>query len=337
MQPEGFSSVKRTNVTNKTEVHQVWHKRGKCPNGTIPIRRTAENLHNSSKDEPPSTCPLIHYAGIRADEHVLGARADINIWRIPRVMKNEWFLCSIKIISRMSSFIQYGWMEGPSLYNDHGETRLFVRSVDPRSGRDCFNLMCLGFVQVSDRLALGASLSPLSKYNGVQYDIPFQIHKDARTGIWWALYNEAVLGYWPMELLPVEFQGLSAWWGGEVCDRQNYGRHTRTTMGTGAYCFQGVGRCTYIHGMEVMDERRQWTTPHMVHTHLRPIDDPHFSYMVKWYNAGDHTLSAYFGGPGWFRPKALPRERIWRQPNPYRIDPYKISATHISLEEVHAI
>ncbi|KAF0896728.1 hypothetical protein E2562_027255 [Oryza meyeriana var. granulata] len=341
MQPTGsFSSTSRTNnATNGTEVHQVWHKSGKCPNGTIPIRRSSQHaiyLHSSATDEQPNrSCSVIHHAGIQADGHVLGARADINIWRLRRVMKDEWSLNSVKIISSMDSFIQYGWMASPFIYGDDSKTRLFIRSVDRRSGRDCFNLMCPGFIQVSSHLALGATLTPLSKYMGVQYDISFQIHKDSKTGSWWALYNGAALGYWPPESLPASFHGLSAWWGGEVCDKRvdGAGNQTSTMMGNGRYILGGRGTCVYVSGMEVMDttRRRRWMAPpaHCV----RQSSVYYVVSTYKKYNASDGMLSAYYGGPGMRRPvfydrRPVPHSRMGhsRSPSP-REDPYKITSS----------
>lgn len=41
----------------------------------------------------------------------------------------------------------------------------------------CYNLKCPGFVQISKKFALGAGISPVSKYNGQQFDIILSIRK----------------------------------------------------------------------------------------------------------------------------------------------------------------
>jgi len=42
--PEGFSFDESNNISSnsKPEITQPWHSKGRCPEGTIPIRRTKE-------------------------------------------------------------------------------------------------------------------------------------------------------------------------------------------------------------------------------------------------------------------------------------------------------
>lgn len=41
----------------------------------------------------------------------------------------------------------------------------------------CYNLLCSGFVQTSNRIAIGAAISPRSSYRGGQFDISIMIWK----------------------------------------------------------------------------------------------------------------------------------------------------------------
>jgi len=41
----------------------------------------------------------------------------------------------------------------------------------------CYNLLCPGFVQTNKNIALGAAISPISSYNGDQFDITLLIWK----------------------------------------------------------------------------------------------------------------------------------------------------------------
>jgi hypothetical protein len=41
----------------------------------------------------------------------------------------------------------------------------------------CYNLFCSGFVQTSNRIAVGAAISPISSYNGRQFDVTILIWK----------------------------------------------------------------------------------------------------------------------------------------------------------------
>jgi hypothetical protein len=45
----------------------------------------------------------------------------------------------------------------------------------------CYNLFCSGFVQTSNRIAVGAAISPISSYNGRQFDVTILIWKVPRT------------------------------------------------------------------------------------------------------------------------------------------------------------
>lgn len=48
---------------------------------------------------------------------------------------------------------------------------------DAYQATGCYNLLCSGFVQTNNRIAIGAAISPTSSYNGGQYDISIMIWK----------------------------------------------------------------------------------------------------------------------------------------------------------------
>lgn len=41
----------------------------------------------------------------------------------------------------------------------------------------CYNLLCSGFVQTNNKIAIGAAISPRSSYNGRQFDIGVTVWK----------------------------------------------------------------------------------------------------------------------------------------------------------------
>jgi len=45
------------------------------------------------------------------------------------------------------------------------------------NNQGCFNLLCQGFVQVTDKVALGGPITPLSVYNGPNYEIVIKVFK----------------------------------------------------------------------------------------------------------------------------------------------------------------
>lgn len=48
---------------------------------------------------------------------------------------------------------------------------------DAYQATGCYNLLCSGFVQTNNRIAIGAAISPTSSYNGGQFDISLLVWK----------------------------------------------------------------------------------------------------------------------------------------------------------------
>lgn len=55
--------------------------------------------------------------------------------------------------------------------------KLACMQSDAYQATGCYNLLCSGFVQTTSKIAIGASISPLSSYNAKQYDITILIWK----------------------------------------------------------------------------------------------------------------------------------------------------------------
>lgn len=53
----------------------------------------------------------------------------------------------------------------------------YFSQSDAYQATGCYNLLCSGFVQTNNRIAIGAAISPTSSYNGGQYDISIMIWK----------------------------------------------------------------------------------------------------------------------------------------------------------------
>lgn len=52
-----------------------------------------------------------------------------------------------------------------------------ILQSDAYQATGCYNLLCSGFVQTNNRIAIGAAISPTSSYNGGQFDISLVIWK----------------------------------------------------------------------------------------------------------------------------------------------------------------
>lgn len=51
------------------------------------------------------------------------------------------------------------------------------KQTDAYKATGCYNMLCSGFVQTSRRVAIGVAISPISSYDGGQFDISVLIWK----------------------------------------------------------------------------------------------------------------------------------------------------------------
>ncbi|KAL5657185.1 hypothetical protein ACJX0J_030348, partial [Zea mays] len=202
--PEGLyddtkSSIGSNNAGERPML-QMWHRNGRCPEGTVPIRRTKKDdlLRASSvrrygrkrhtAPNPLSVDPNMLSEGghqhaiayVQGDKYY-GAKATINVWEPKIQQANEFSLSQLWILG--GSFgedlnsIEAGWQVSPDLYGDNN-TRLFTYwTSDAYQATGCYNMLCSGFIQINSEVAMGASIFPISNYAGSQYDISILIWK----------------------------------------------------------------------------------------------------------------------------------------------------------------
>ncbi|KAL2227828.1 uncharacterized protein LOC105161161 [Sesamum indicum] len=307
-------------------VRQTWHQDGRrCPKGTVPIRRStvhdvlrAKSLYDFGKKKSRYTPPA---AGRRPEapdvvsgnghEHaiayttgsgeVYGAKATINVWD-PRIeVVNEFSLSQIWVLS--GSFdgsdlnsIEAGWQVSPELYGD-STPRLFTYwTSDAYQATGCYNLLCSGFVQTTNEIAIGAAISPLSSFDGNQYDITILIWKDPNLGNWWMGFGENTLvGYWPTEIFShLADRATMVEWGGEVVNSRANGHHTSTQMGSGHFPEEGFAKASYFRNLEIVDSDNSLSSAHDISTLAENTNCYNIksSYNNEW---GTHF---YYGGPG---------------------------------------
>ncbi|MCO5585693.1 hypothetical protein L7F22_039629 [Adiantum nelumboides] len=334
------SSPPRHRIRRPIALPQTWHHHGRCPSGTIPVRRTSEDdlmrwaasssaptAYGKKTHKPPRTRsssranrahavddPLasiyINGDGSGGHEHaiayvekddVYGASAVVGVWTPWVETSNEFSLSQIWILGGTFdndlNSIEAGWQVSPELYGD-GRPRLFIYwTADGYEATGCYNLLCSGFVQTSDTVAIGAAISPVSRVGSSQYQIEIMIWKDPKQGNWWMAFEGShIVGYWPAEL----FSHLSNYaanmveWGGEVVNSRPNGRHTGTQMGSGHFADGGFGAASFFHSLQVVDSSNN----------LQPISDvrtlaenPH-CYDIKSMQDPTWGTAFYFGGPG---------------------------------------
>ncbi|KAJ6697327.1 hypothetical protein OIU85_003676 [Salix viminalis] len=241
----------------------------------------------------------IAYTGLL--EEVYGAKATINVWDPTIQAVNEFSLSQIWILS--GSFngpdlnsIEAGWQVSPELYGD-SRPRLFTYwTSDSYQATGCYNLLCAGFVQTHSRIAIGASISPLSSYTGNQYDISILIWKDPKLGNWWMSFGDGTLvGYWPAELFThLAKHATMVEWGGEVVNSRADGKHTATQMGSGHFAEDGFGKASYFRNLEIVDSDNSLSSARSISTMAENTNcyNIQSSYSNEW---GTHF---YYGGPG---------------------------------------
>ncbi|GJN09928.1 hypothetical protein PR202_ga27982 [Eleusine coracana subsp. coracana] len=308
---EAKSSIGSSNAGEKPML-QLWHQNGRCPEGTVPIRRTKKDdllrassirrygrkRHNAPN--PMSVDPNMLSEGGHQGDKYYGAKATINVWEPKIQQANEFSLSQLWILG--GSFgedlnsIEAGWQVSPDLYGDNN-TRLFTYwTSDAYQATGCYNVLCSGFIQINSEIAMGASIFPISNYGGSQYDISILIWKDPKEGNWWMQFGKQyVLGYWPSFLFSYLADSASMIeWGGEVVNSEPDGTHTSTQMGSGHFPEEGFGKASYFKNIQVVDSSNQLSAPKGVGTFTEQSN----CYNVQNGNNGEWGTYFYYGGPG---------------------------------------
>ncbi|KAM0009135.1 putative neprosin [Helianthus debilis subsp. tardiflorus] len=298
---------------NRSENYQLWSLSGEsCPEGTIPIRRTSEQdilRANSIRRFGRKARPIRRDTSSYGHEHAVGyvsgnkyygAKASINVWA-PRVANRyEFSLSQMWVIS--GSFgndlntIEAGWQVSPELYGDNYPRFFTYWTTDAYQTTGCYNLLCSGFIQTNNRIAIGAAISPRSVYNGGQFDITLLIWKDPKHGNWWLEFGSGTLvGYWPASLFThLRDHASMVQFGGEIVNSRASGSHTLTQMGSGHFSGQGFGKASYFRNMQVVD----WGNNLIPLSGFKILADHPNCYDIRGGSNRVWGNYFYYGGPG---------------------------------------
>ncbi|KAI9168889.1 hypothetical protein LWI28_003388 [Acer negundo] len=298
----------------RSEDFQLWSFSGEsCPEGTIPIRRTTEeDMLRASSVRRFGRKPRRHVrrdtnsnghehaVGYVSGDQYYGAKASINVWAPKVANQYEFSLSQMWVIS--GSFgddlntIEAGWQVSPELYGDNYPRFFTYWTTDAYQATGCYNLLCSGFVQTNNRVAIGAAISPTSGYNGGQFDISLLVWKDPKHGNWWLEFGSGVLvGYWPSFLFThLRDHASMVQFGGEVVNSRPSGFHTSTQMGSGHFAGEGFGKASYFRNLQVVD----WDNNLIPLSNLRVLADHPNCYDIQ---GGINRVWGnyfYYGGPG---------------------------------------
>ncbi|WVZ91594.1 hypothetical protein U9M48_037744 [Paspalum notatum var. saurae] len=316
---------------------QTWHHGGHCPRGTVAIRRTtAQDVLRAAslsrfgrKKKKRKRRAVAAAAAAAADapdvvtgnghEHAIaytaaqqqqqvtyyyGAKATINVWDPAIQESNGFSLSQMWILS--GSFngsdlnsIEAGWQVSPELYGD-SRPRLFTYwTSDAYEATGCYNALCPGFVQTSSRIAMGASISPVSSPGGAQYDMTLLVWKDPKLGNWWLSYGDQLVGYWPAQLFThLSDHATMVEWGGEVVDTRPGGVHTATQMGSGRFAADGFARASYFRNLETVDADNSLAEVPVDAIQTLAEDASCYDIRKAYDGGSGWGTHFYYGGPG---------------------------------------
>ncbi|EOA28644.1 hypothetical protein CARUB_v10024866mg [Capsella rubella] len=299
-------------------ITQVWHQNGECPQNTVAIRRTtreeilrAKTIESFGKKTHQST-PGGHEHAIMdsGDGRFYGTQFAVNMWRPEVEVPSELSLAQTWLWSDSDdglNTIEAGWQVYPGMYGDNN-LRLFVywtaNGYQPGSeSSGCYNHACSGFVQRSNRITVGGSLSPMSNYDGGQYSLPhaylegtYRRSNSLSGDNWWLMIRDELVGYWPGSLFnSLRNEAKRVQWGGEIVNMMTGGRHTDTDMGSGHFADEGFKKASYFRNIMTVDGANTLREPQR----LSPWAAHGNCYNVKPGNGGTSFGNHfYFGGPG---------------------------------------
>ncbi|XP_010545136.1 PREDICTED: uncharacterized protein LOC104817584 [Tarenaya hassleriana] len=280
---------------------QLWQRSGKCPENTVPIRRTTRKdllrwgsigsygkkdpnaIRNYGSHPAANFDPTIHeYAIIRGRGGIYnGIEAAINVWK-PHVQEwNEFSLAQMWIV---------GGIDAPDLNS------LEAGWQADRYKTGCYNHLCSGFVQTNQGIGIGATFDRVSTYDGEQFKVTLLIMKDPQSGDWWLIVNDVSVGYWPKSILShLKGSASAVDWGGEILNFKVGGRHTNTDMGSGHFAEEGFKKSCSMDHIFIVDEHHVKRDAENVKVDM---DNAKCYNLAHGSNDPNWRTYIYFGGPG---------------------------------------
>ncbi|KAK3416767.1 hypothetical protein EUGRSUZ_H02527, partial [Eucalyptus grandis] len=315
--PKGYNST-----TMAMEILQLWRMSSEaCPEGTVPIRRMSEadvlrassiqtfgkkvrsHALTDTSDNSPETITGIQFqlcvVYVDQDQYY-GAQATINVWQPYVAQDDEISVAQLWVSAGTDGVdlntIEVGWQVYPGLYGDD-TTRLFIYwTNDDYNETGCYNLLCPGFVQTNNGIAIGSPLEPMSSYGGAQIDITLLVWKDLDTGNWWLLLEPNIfLGYWPSVLFThLDDHASEVNFGGEIVNTNAMGKHTLTEMGSGHFAEEGYRKAAYFQQLQVVNGNNELLPVQNAETEA---SNPN-CYDLEGGNDPNWGSSFFYGGPG---------------------------------------
>ncbi|MCO5576711.1 hypothetical protein L7F22_030526 [Adiantum nelumboides] len=257
-----------------------------------------------------ATVHSIQYAIGQLEQTLHGISAVLSLWN-PRVTQpldtttSQLWLMAGNFTGSHLDIIEAGWkVSCPYIDQFFGfilsNSRLCL-GYDNYEEIGCIDLHCPGFVQVSNVLALGATIAPpFSTYQGAPAELgPINLSKDPTTGDWWLTSGFTAIGYWPKGLFQNGMQEGAAQygqWGGQVLNTWTNGQHTDTQMGSGHFASEGLYHASYHRNLISFDENDTMNAPDMDAMRIYTTNPSCYTWAKGTIPAW--SSSFFFGGPG---------------------------------------
>ncbi|XP_021735660.1 uncharacterized protein LOC110702262 [Chenopodium quinoa] len=269
MVSEQTTSTRRSSTTLTPS--QVLPKHMRCPRGSVPIRRIQEEDLAMQKFSPLfgmkfSTTNFTKSVSLNANDLLpghqiatlvvatknLGANGVINVWN-PEVTQDQLTVASVFVASDDVSGVNgvsAGWVVNPSVFGQNNTRFYAYWTKDSGKNTGCYDGLCPGFVQVSQKVTPGLALQPVSTYQGEQRFINISIKQELKTKNWWLFFGDEGVGYWPKELFGTLGDGATrAGWGGEIYTSP---KEAAPGMGSGHFPEEGPNKACVIYGLSLV-------------------------------------------------------------------------------------
>ncbi|KAM0922923.1 hypothetical protein ACQ4PT_005864 [Festuca glaucescens] len=276
-----------------------------CPIGTIPILQDIKggtinilSFHTKEFDERAE----VHFsvAGAKTKDDIYGTSVSINVYEPKVKEKTEDISTSFAVLLNGQNHshlegIGAGSIVWPSFRGDR-YARFHISWKDrTHSGHaQCYDHECPGFVQVG-KIGLGGRISPVSIYNGPQYEMNVLLFKDPKSKDWWLASGNTLIGYWPSQLFTnLKDKAISAFWGGQVGGptvQENF-----PEMGSGHLASEGFGKAAFVRDIKIVDGNNKYVKPD-IHKSFSASSKT-TCYSVDSFGQGESGLHVYYGGPG---------------------------------------
>ncbi|MCL7034336.1 hypothetical protein MKW94_022050 [Papaver nudicaule] len=293
MKPTFFPTMESSSTTRSKP--SILKASAKCPEGTVPIRRTQKDDLTNAKppkanfggnDSSNSVGQYIAgYLYQAIGEAYYGVSASINVFNPDMVASDQFSAAEIMVaagpFTEMNA-IYAGWMVQPNLYGNN-DTRLFAFTTIDGGKTGCYNTLCPGFVQVDPSFTPSTPLlDKYSTFGGTQHTIDVNIYQDPATKNWWLMYEKNIsIGYWPNSLFPLFTAGGSfLYWGGNV---MNAGEKPAPRMGSGRFPDGDYQHACYFEHIQYIDAS------------YKPVDPQADNMKEMSHQCGDWYRVRYFG------------------------------------------